>query len=61
MNLIVAVDKNWGIGYQNKLLNSIPEDMKYFRETTTGKVVVMGRKTLEMPLLCTVLRKHWKN
>ena len=31
MNLIVAVDKNWGIGYQNKLLNSIPEDMKYFR------------------------------
>ena len=45
MNLIVAVDKNWGIGYQNKLLNSIPEDMKYFRETTTGKVVVMGRKT----------------
>ena len=46
MNLIVAVDKNWGIGYQNKLLNSIPEDMKYFRETTTGKVVVMGRKTL---------------
>ena len=47
MNIIVAVDKNWGIGYQNKLLNSIPEDMKFFRQTTTGKVVVMGRKTLE--------------
>lgn len=47
MNIIAAVDKNWGIGYQNKLLNSIPEDMKFFRETTTGKVVVMGRKTLE--------------
>ena len=47
MNIIVAVDKNWGIGFQNKLLNSIPEDMKFFRETTTGKVVVMGRKTLE--------------
>lgn len=47
MNLIAAVDKNWGIGYQNKLLTSIPEDMKFFRETTTGKVVVMGRKTLE--------------
>ncbi len=47
MNIIVAVDKNWAIGYQNKLLNSIPEDMKFFRETTTGKVVVMGRKTLE--------------
>ena len=47
MNIIAAVDKNWAIGYQNKLLNSIPEDMKFFRETTTGKVVVMGRKTLD--------------
>lgn len=47
MNLIVAVDKNWAIGYQNKLLVSIPADMKFFRETTTGKVVAMGRKTLE--------------
>ena len=47
MNMIVAVDRSWGIGYQNKLLNSIPEDMKFFRETTTGKIVVMGRKTLE--------------
>lgn len=47
MNLIVAVDKNWAIGQNNKLLVSIPEDMKFFRETTTGKVVVMGRKTLE--------------
>lgn len=47
MNLIVAVDKNWGIGSKNKLLVSIPSDMKFFRETTSGKVVVMGRKTLE--------------
>ncbi len=47
MNLIVAVDKNWAIGKDNKLLVSIPADMKYFREMTTGKVVVMGRKTLE--------------
>lgn len=47
MNLIAAVDANWGIGYKNKLLVSIPDDMKFFRETTTGKVVVMGRKTLE--------------
>ena len=47
MNLIVAVDKNWAIGYGNKLLVSIPQDMKFFRETTSGKVVVMGRKTLE--------------
>ncbi len=47
MNLIVAVDKNWAIGNDNKLLVSIPQDMKFFRETTMGKVVVMGRKTLE--------------
>ena len=47
MNLIVAVDKNWAIGNQNKLLVSIPADMKFFRETTMNKVVVMGRKTLE--------------
>lgn len=47
MNLIVAVDKNWAIGKENKLLVSIPADMKFFRETTTQKVVVMGRKTLE--------------
>lgn len=47
MNLIVAVDKNWAIGCNNELLVSIPADMKFFRQTTTGKVVVMGRKTLE--------------
>lgn len=47
MNLIVAVDKNWAIGKSNKLLVSIPADMKFFRETTMGNVVVMGRKTLE--------------
>ena len=47
MNIIVAADKNWGIGKDNKLLVSIPADMKFFRETTTGNVVVMGRKTLE--------------
>ena len=39
--------KNWGIGRNNELLVSIPADMKMFREETTGKVVVMGRKTLE--------------
>ncbi|MBD5087504.1 MAG: dihydrofolate reductase [Clostridiales bacterium] len=47
MNLIVAVDKNWGIGYQNNLLVRIPADQRFFRETTTGKYVIMGRKTLE--------------
>ena len=47
MNLIAAVDNNWAIGKNNQLLFSIPADMKFFRTTTTGKVVVMGRKTLE--------------
>lgn len=47
MNLIVAVDKNWAIGNKNQLLVRIPADQKFFRETTTGKIVVMGRKTLE--------------
>ena len=47
MNLIVAVDNNWTIGNKNKLLVSIPNDMKHFREETTDKVVVLGRKTLE--------------
>ncbi len=47
MKAILSADKNWGIGYKNKLLVSIPSDMKFFRQTTTGRVVVMGRKTLE--------------
>lgn len=47
MNIIVCVDANWGIGYKNELLVRIPSDQKFFRETTTGKVVVMGRKTLD--------------
>ena len=47
MKIIVAADKNWGIGKDNKLLVSIPADMKMFRQETTGKVCVMGRKNLE--------------
>jgi len=47
MKLIVAVDANWGIGCKNELLVRIPSDQRFFRETTTGNVVVMGRKTLE--------------
>ena len=47
MKAILSADKNWGIGYNNKLLVSIPSDMQFFRRMTTGKVVIMGRKTLE--------------
>ena len=47
MKLIAAVDENWGIGLKNKLLFHIPADQKFFRRETLGKVVVMGRRTLE--------------
>ena len=47
MNVIVAVDKNWAIGKDNRMMWSIPADMKFFRETTKGNIVIMGRKTLE--------------
>lgn len=46
MNIIVAADNNWAIGNRNELLIRIPNDHKHFREETTGKVVVFGRKTL---------------
>lgn len=47
MNIIVAVDNNWGIGLNGKMLVTIPADQRFFRDETLGKVVVMGRKTYE--------------
>ena len=47
MNIVAAVDKNWAIGNKGELLVSIPNDQKTFRLLTTGKVVVLGRKTLD--------------
>lgn len=47
MKIIVAVDQNWGIGYKGELLQSIPEDMKFFKQMTTGNVVIMGRGTYD--------------
>ena len=46
MKLIAAADKKWAIGFKDKLLVSIPEDMKHFRNETMGHTVVLGRKTL---------------
>ncbi|MCR5507996.1 MAG: dihydrofolate reductase [Lachnospiraceae bacterium] len=46
MKVIVGVDRNWAIGNGGSLLVHIPDDMKHFRKETTGKVVVLGRKTL---------------
>lgn len=46
MKAIFHADRNWGIGRGNDLMFSLPKDMKYFRETTKGKIVVMGLNTL---------------
>ena len=45
ISAIVAVDNNWGIGFNGDLLEHIPEDLKYFKALTDGNVIVMGRKT----------------
>ena len=45
ISAIVAVDANWGIGFDGELLERIPEDMKRFRELTKDNIVIMGRKT----------------
>lgn len=47
MYAIVATDNNWGIGKNNDLLYHLSQDMKFFKQMTIGKVVVMGRKTFE--------------
>lgn len=47
ISAIVAVDKDWGIGYQGQLLEHIPEDLKHFKELTQYNIVVMGRNTWE--------------
>jgi dihydrofolate reductase len=44
---IVCVDKNWGIGYDGKLLTYIPEDMMFFKHMTSNSIVIMGRKTYD--------------
>ena len=50
MNIIVAADRNWGIGYKGNLLTHIKEDMRFFKEKTINKAVIMGRETfLSLP------------
>jgi dihydrofolate reductase len=60
ISAIVAVDNNWGIGFNGDLLERIPEDLKYFQQLTTGNVVVMGRKTWES-LPKKPLPNRWNN
>jgi dihydrofolate reductase len=47
VSAIVAVDNNNGIGKNNRLLWHLPKDLRFFRETTSGHAVIMGRKTFE--------------
>ena len=47
ISAIVAVDENFGIGFNNQLLEHIPEDLKRFKQLTTNKTIIMGRKTWE--------------
>lgn len=47
MDLILSADLGWGIGRDNRLLYQSPRDLKRFRDLTMGKIVIMGRKTLE--------------
>ena len=45
ISAIVAVDNDWGIGFNGDLLEHIPADLKYFKQLTSGHTVVMGTNT----------------
>ena len=47
ISIIAAVARNLAIGYQNKLLYWLPNDLKRFKALTTGHTIIMGRKTFE--------------
>lgn len=47
VSIIAAIDRHMGIGYQNKLLFWLPNDLKRFKALTTGNTIIMGRKTFE--------------
>lgn len=58
LSIIVAVANNNVIGKDNKLLWNIPEDLKRFKEITTGKTIIMGRNTFESLGRVLPNRKH---
>lgn len=58
LSIIVAVSENNVIGKDNKLLWHIPEDLKRFKKLTTGKTIIMGRKTFESLGKLLPERKH---
>lgn len=58
LSIIVAIAKNNVIGKENKLIWHIPEDLKRFKALTTGKTIIMGRKTFESLGRILPNRKH---
>lgn len=58
LSIVVAKGKNNIIGNENKLIWSLPADMKRFKELTTGHVIIMGRKTFESLGKVLPNRKH---
>ena len=47
ISIIAAVDSHMAIGFENKLLFWLPNDLKRFKTLTTGNTIIMGRKTFE--------------
>lgn len=47
ISLLVAMDRNNNIGYRNSLPWHLPNDLKFFKEKTTGHTIIMGRKTYD--------------
>ncbi|MEI3604779.1 dihydrofolate reductase [Pseudogracilibacillus sp. SE30717A] len=58
ISFIVAMDKNNVIGFNNKMPWHLPNDLKFFKETTTGHTIIMGRKTFESIGRVLPNRKH---
>ena len=58
ITLIAAIGKNRELGYKNDLIWSIPEDLKFFRDNTVGKYIVMGMNTLNSLPRLLPNRKH---
>ena len=67
ISAIVAVNEDWGIGYNNDLLEHIPADLKFFKTMTTGKTVVMGLNTWNslpkkpLPNRFNIIIESWRN
>ncbi|MBR2236549.1 MAG: dihydrofolate reductase [Prevotella sp.] len=62
INIIAAVARNRAIGFQNKLLYWLPDDMKRFRQLTTGNTILMGRRTFEsLPMRSQIINGQTVN